>query len=79
MRSAAGSSPTKRSWEPVSLRAAWRPDRAADSTQPPSMPFLVQSPATTRLSNPESSDRSRESTVPFGVSTYNSVPSMLAR
>ena len=44
---------------PVMLSAASMPEITAASTQPPSMPFLVQSPASARFSKPLCPDGSR--------------------
>ena len=51
------------------LSAASMPEMTAASTQPPSMPLRVQSPASARFSKPLWPDGSRCFTEPAGVST----------
>ena len=54
---------------PQIARDACIPDVTAASTLPPSIPLRVQSPASFRFENPDSSDRSRLATLPARVST----------
>jgi hypothetical protein len=55
------------------------PEMTAASTQPPSIPLLVQSPASVRFVKPDSPDGRRCSTDPAGVSTYCSQGVTFAR
>ena len=64
---------------PLMRAAASIPETTAASTQPPSIPLRVQSPARDRFSKPDSSEGRRCSTEPAVVRTYCSLGVTFAR